>query len=250
MISAAPAASAPVVVDTDTLVASRHRYTIISAVVTTLAFIVIAVFELRWPGATLLAIASPMILSVHWLKTRDALWPRLGLIGLCGAPLTLVGDWICVHHGGLTYTAGGPFLLESPLYLPMLYIPAAFQIWLTMDMIREKFGLAADAGIEGGPLYVGMAASALFGALYVPLYEYLAKWGDLWVYVDMPGPGAGVVPWYVFGAEIVQFSMMPFLMVGLHKRSLGQTAFLGFFMGVTVVGCWTLALLLFAPPIG
>lgn len=234
-----------VVLPEEPVARSRHLVSMVGATGTTVGFVVIALTGAGWPAALALAIASLLLTAAHLVRHRDPVWARLAIVAVVAAPFALIGDWWCVREGGLAYVQEGPFVLVSPLYLPLLFPAAVFQIWYLMDVVRLRLeGEDATGPMRTRTWVIGVAASVVFGGLYVPFYEFLAKWGDLWVYEGQAGAFDGVVPWYVVGAEVFQFCLTPLAVTHIGAKSLPDVFVTGILVGTATVGGWAVCLFL------
>jgi len=236
-----------IVLPQDSVRRSRHITCGASATLTTLGFILIAITSAGWIAATVIAVLNLAVLASHGLRHQDPFWNRLWVIAITAAPFALIGDWWCVTQAGLRYTQQGPFILVSPLYLPLLFPAAIFQIWYTIDMVRLRLDgteISDQSPIPSKTFSIAIFFSVIFGCLYVPFYEFLAAYGDLWVYSGQAGLFNGVVPWYVIIAEIFQFSITPLAFTLLIYRNYFDVFLTGILVGLATVGSWAFSILL------
>lgn len=165
-----------------------------------------AVLRAGWVSATLADLLVGAYLGA--LCLRDVWRPvvaRLALFGLVAGVLELATDAAgkrVVHS--LIYPAGGPFIWDSPLYMPLSWMLMLAQIGYLAWRLRA---VAAP--------WVAVALTALYAGLYLPFSEELAYPAGWWRYAA--APGLGHTPFYVVLFEALIGASLPLLLAGLER---------------------------------
>jgi hypothetical protein len=146
-----------------------------------------------WKYGTAVAVITWGIYLTAYFTTDYSRWlGRAFVVGIVTAGFNVLSDMLCVRNGGgLIYPREGPFLVDSPLYMSFSAAIAVIQITATSEAVMKK--------LSGG--FLGYIMLGVVTALYQGGFEFLAKWGNLWIYVDVPGLFGGVVPFYIIFCE-------------------------------------------------
>lgn len=145
------------------------------------------------------------VAHVQW-RRRDIL-KNLLLFGLVGGLVELAADWwlVSVTHT-LHYTPWGPFLIDSPAYMPMSWAGILLSMGFLGWAVAQKHGLV-----------VGLLVATVVSGLYVPTFEALAHYAGWWTYDHCHL--LGVVPWYIIvGEALIGLAMTP-LVTGVVSKS-------------------------------
>ncbi len=201
---------------------ARFRLVVITMVITVAASIVGALFAPGWvlPTAVNILVDGAFIAFI-WIR-RDSILGRLFLMGIVAATIELlISDPTFVQRHVLVYMPGGPFVVDSPLYMPMSWIFLIVQIGSLSRWCIEKWGLGTAVAIMGA-----------LGAINGPSYEYLAQYSKLWIYQDcwmIRG-----LPIFVIVSELLIGMSLPLAVVRLPGLTLPLTVLVGI-----VIGLWT-----------
>jgi hypothetical protein len=124
-----------------------------------------AVFRLGWLSAFFNVGVLTVLYVAYIYSHRDQLLLRLFLLGFAAGWVELLADWylVSVTHT-LVYPGGEPFVVRSPLYMPLAWTSVVLQLAYLGTWLAERRGLA-----------VASLCTALAGSLNIPLYEELAK---------------------------------------------------------------------------
>jgi hypothetical protein len=182
-----------------------------------------AYFDLGpWSAYACVLLTSGMYLAhVTWRGT--SLLKTLLFFGLGGGIAELAADWWLVSvTGTLHYAEWGPFLIDSPAYMPLSWAGILLSMgYLGWVVQRSK-----------GWLW-GLAVATLVTGIYVPLYEALAHYAGWWTYSNCPM--WGVVPWYIIvGEALVGLALMPLVTLVLQRTSLLRAFGLGALAGIWI----------------
>jgi hypothetical protein len=159
-----------------------------------------ALFGLGWTAASALAAVLLTIYGLYLLVTRDPVIARLTLFGLVVGFGELPADAFGVTTTQtLVYWPGGPFIWDTPLYMPFSWIVVIAQLGFIAAFLVPRIGL--------GKAMIGMA---IFGGINIPIYEFLAKFAHFWYYHNTPLL-LGVTPYYVILAEMLLSMSLPLL---------------------------------------
>lgn len=157
-----------------------------------------AVFGLGWIAATSLMLLIAVALVAHVIAARDRAMARLLLFGLLVGIGELPADAFGVTTTQtLVYWPGGPFIWDSPLYMPPSWMIVVAQIGFIGAWLVPRIGAGRAA-----------AAMAIFGGVNIPAYEYMAKYAHFWYYHNTPLL-FGTTPHYVIVAEAMLSLTLP-----------------------------------------
>lgn len=199
----------------------------------TMSFSIITVINALIHGGWLLATITAFIVFGLYLlyiwRYRDEFLTKLVLFGLAAGMVELLADCWSTKVGWLVYYPGGPFVMCSPLYMPLGWAIMMVQIGYLGWLFVQKWGLP-----------IAMLATGLVGAINIPINEYLAKSALLWYYQNVPML-FGVVPYAVIFAECLICLVLPPIVLLVKKHSWRWSILLGvaegFWMwGIGVVG--------------
>lgn len=176
-----------------------------------------------WSAYACVGVTSTLYLAhVSWRRTR--LLVRLLVFGLSGGLVELASDWWLVSvTKTLDYAAWGPFLIDSPAYMPMSWAGILLSMGFVGWVVRRRYGTL-----------MGMLAATLVSGVYVPSFEALAHYAGWWVYKDCSMWGA--VPYYIIiGEALIGTALVPalvFVLAGKMWRAVVAGAAMGFWIGV------------------
>lgn len=175
-----------------------------------------AIFGLGWTAASLLGGLLLAIYVLYTLVTRDPVIARLMLFGLVVGFGELPADAFGVTTTRtLVYWPGGPFIWDTPLYMPLSWLTVIAQLGFIGAWLVPRWG-ARRAAI----------AMAIFGGINIPIYEFLAKFAHFWYYQNTPLL-FGVTPYYVILAEALLSMSLPLLAFMAISAKPGQVVVLG-----------------------
>ncbi len=175
-----------------------------------------ALFGLGWWAAALMTVILLTVYGLYVLVTRDAVIARLLLFGLVVGFGELPADAFGVTTTNtLVYWPGGPFIWDSPLYMPFSWITVVAQIGFIGAFFLPRWGTRRT-----------MIAMAIFGGINIPIYEFLAKFAHFWYYQNTPLL-LGVTPYYVILAEALLAMTLPLLAYRAMSARAGQVVVLG-----------------------
>src|SRR4030095_1213166 len=181
----------------------RLKFVLATMGLTLAGSIVSAVFKLGWVSALVLNVGTDALILWYIVHYRDGVLGRLFLFGAAaGIVELLTADPWAVHHGGLVYSPHGPFVVDSPLYMPLGWIYVTLQIGYLAIWIAQRWGLTA-----------AILGSGVIGAINIPTYESLAKFADWWIYQGTPM--IFHTPYYVILGEALIGLALPLLVVRL-----------------------------------
>lgn len=183
-----------------------------------------------WECATALNLGVDLLLLGYAVSARDGLVGKLFLLGTAASVVELlVADPWFINRGILFYVPGGPFLNESPLYMPFGWIYVLVQLGTISEWLTRRWGLTAST-----------LATGVLGGLTIPIYEQLAKAGRLWYYEGCPA--VLDTPYFVIGSELLIGLSLPFLVARAARGGIFRLVMLGVLSGLWM---WVAGLLAF-----
>lgn len=178
--------------------------------------------RLGWLPPTLVNPLIVLALAVAAVRSGDAALRALLVAGAAAALVELaIADPAFVRRDILHYAPGGPFVVASPLYMPISWLFIVVQMGVIGLWLAARFGLARATAI----LFVT-------GAVNGPTYEFLAQYANWWTYTGC-WLVAGV-PVFVIASEGAIGAVIPWLAIQVARRgalaALALGAGLGAFM--------------------
>ena len=178
-----------------------------------------------WKSASFITALVVLALIAYILVQRDELGQKFMVACLVAGFVELLADWYLIAiDKSLVYMPGGPFVWESPLYMPLAWTGNLFIFGVIGRWFDGKWNLATAAVITG-----------ILGGIIIPYWEFVAKYAGFWYYRDtmMIGP----VPYYIIFGEFFIAASLP-LVFRLVKRFNNWFASIG--MGI-ICGLWLFA---------
>jgi hypothetical protein len=175
-----------------------------------------------WSAYACVALTSLLYLAhVRW-RGRDIL-KNLLVFGIAAGVTELAADWWLVSKTHtLHYAQWGPFLIDSPAYMPLSWAGILLSMGFLGWVVSQKKGLA-----------IGVLVAAVVSGLYVPTFEALAHYAGWWTYDNCNL--LGVVPWYIIVGEAFVGGAMPLLVAGVVKSGSGLV---GWVVRGVLAGLW------------
>jgi hypothetical protein len=201
----------------------RCKFVLLTMVLSLAGAIVCAMIRGGWQSATVLNVVIDTMLVGYIVHHRDGLLLRLLIMAVAaGVVEVAIADPYFVGNGTLVYLRGGPFVIDSPLYMPLGWAYVLLQIGYVAWWVMQQKGTTA-----------AIVVSTLLGGTNIPVYEALARRASWWYYQDVPMIiGA---PYYVILGEAFIGLALPFIVKPLATRSPISSIWLGLALGV-----WTL----------
>jgi hypothetical protein len=186
-----------------------------------------------WPLATATDLGIMALLALYLWRSRDSLVAHLVVFGIAAGLVELLADCMGVRLGDLVYPAAGPHIACSPLYMPLAWVAGVVPLAYCALWLKGRFAGWLAALLSGG-----------LGALYIGLFEYLAKGAGEWYYRLQPQL-FDTVPWAVIVAEFLIGLVLPALVARVETRPIGwATIGYGVLFGLWMAVAGALALVL------
>ena len=195
-----------------------------------------------YPGAgsfwVWLSVAARLSIAVGvaqepWGKVFRALL----MFGLAAGVFAIFGDWLLVNwqeRGRRVYfERGGAALLESPLYLPLIWACAFVESGYAIVRI---YGLARRHLSPDKAAYAAMAAGGLIAAIWTACMDFWAVKAGWWTYKEGEGILGGSALYVVIATALIHFAFLPLFSRFLDHPG-GRTSALtryGAIMGVVI----------------
>ena len=165
----------------------------------------------------------------YTLRYRDGLIARLFLFSI-GAGLTeLLADWWLVERtGSLLYEPSGPFLIRSPIYMPLA--------WALILIPLGYLGIQLGGYVS---LPWATVLTAVGAAAYIPLYEHWATGARWWAYRSATMIGG--VPWHIIVGELLSVLPLPLFLARVDRTKAWITTLLGIVEGLWIWGAYSIS---------
>ena len=182
--------------------------------------VISALFRLGWVPPTLVNPLIVLAFVTTAVRVRERALIALLAVALAAALVELaIADPAFVRRDVLHYVPGGPFLVDSPLYMPISWVYIVVQMGVLALWLTERFGLARASLIM-----------AVTGGLNGPTYEFLAQYADWWSYTNC-WLVAGV-PVFVIASEAAIGAVLPLVSSQALRRSTPVACAVGAVLGV------------------
>lgn len=188
-----------------------------------------ACFHWGWVAASAAVTAELLLLGWFCSRHPEPIFIRLFVFGLVAGWVELLNDtWLVAARKVLVYDPGGPFVLDTPLYMPFTWAlifvtTGAIALWLW-----EKLG----------PL-LSIPVMMLFSALYIPAFEAIAAAARWWFYRDVR-MFMSLAPWFVILSEALLAAPLPWMSNRMRSAGWGIVIILGVVEGLLIWGATAL----------
>lgn len=218
--------------DDDRITADDHLLFVINAVGLAWAALDAWMGWDAWSAYVCVLGTSALYLAHVTWRGRDIL-KNLLVFGLVAGLTELAADWWLVSvTRTLRYEPWGPFVIDSPAYMPMSWAGILLSMGFFGWMISRKHGLL-----------LGSLASMVITGIYVPVYEALAHYAGWWTYSGCPM--WGVVPWYIIiGEALVGALLTPLVKRVIEGRGLLVAAGCGVIAGLWIWAAYFIGMVL------
>jgi hypothetical protein len=147
-------------------------------------------FALGWTAAAASVVLNLVLLVRFCWSHQERFFWRCFLFGLAAGVVELLNDtWLVSGKHVLVYPPGGPFVLDSPLYMPF-----------TWALIFVTLGAVAVWLVEKTSMMSATLGMVVLSMLYIPGFEAVAKQANWWHYQNVPMM-LGLAPWFVVVGE-------------------------------------------------
>jgi hypothetical protein len=185
--------------------------------------LVSARFQLGWRSATFAVVLEMLLLAVYCIRHPEPFFLRAFVFGLAAGWVELLNDTWLIRKGILVYDPGGPFVIDTPLYMPFT--------WALIFVTNCAVALWLSGKLQ--PIWAALAMAAISG-LYIPGFEAIAAKADWWYYQNVPML-LGLAPWFVIlGEALLALPLPAFARVLAKRSSLGTAVGLGALEGLII----------------
>lgn len=167
-----------------------------------------AALHLGWKAASFSVVIEMILLGVFCLRHKEPLFARLFVFGLAAGFAELGNDTWLIRKAILVYDPGGPFVIDTPLYMPFC--------WALIFITNGTIALWLQQKLGGVKAALAMAA---ISGLYIPGFEAIAAKADWWYYRDVPML-FGLAPLFVVFGEALLALPLPAFATAMQKRGL------------------------------
>ncbi|MBL8954007.1 MAG: hypothetical protein JNK82_24735 [Myxococcaceae bacterium] len=174
-----------------------------------------AALHLGWAAASFSVVLELAMLGVFCFRHSEPLFARLFVFGLAAGFAELANDTWLIRKLILVYDPGGPFIIDTPLYMPFS--------WALIFVTNGTIALWFQQKLGGWKAALAMAAVS---GLYIPGFEAIAAKADWWYYQHVPML-FGLAPLFVVLGEALLALPLPAMSGAMQKRGFGFAAALG-----------------------
>ncbi|HUR33341.1 MAG TPA: hypothetical protein VM032_06070 [Vicinamibacterales bacterium] len=198
---------------------ARCKFVLLTMALSLGGSVVCAVIHGGWVSAMVLNVVVDAVILSYIVRKRDAVLLRLFIMGtIAGIIEVVVADPYFVGNGTLVYPRQGPFIIDSPLYMPLGWMYVMLQIGYIAWWVMAQRGML-----------VAIVVSMVFGGINIPTYEALARSAGWWHYQNVPMiVGA---PYYVILGEAFIGLGLPFFVKPVETRSAIWSVWMGLALG-------------------
>jgi len=206
---------------------------------TTLVILFSSAVLMGWSGWSSHRQSGPYMASIityglyvfYWLytwRTKNPLILRLLIIGTLAGLLELFTDHYLVDTiNSLVYPGKEWMIWNSPAYMPFAWSNVLLQLSFVGVLLTSRFGL-----------FRASILLCIAGAMYIPLYEHLAKDAGWWWY-NLNTVMVFNAPLYVIICEALISLSLPVLLYFSEHNKVGKTILLGILEGAWIlISAW------------
>lgn len=213
------------------MITRRDWLFILIANLVSIAFALIAAKgQLGWKAASLSVAVELVMLAVFCLRHPEPLFSKLFVFGLVAGFTELLNDTWLIDRKILIYDPGGPFVLDTPLYMPFS--------WALIFVTNGTVALWLWNRLGG---WKAALAMGVISGLYIPGFEAIAAKADWWYYQNVPML-FGLAPLFVILGEALLALPLPKMVTVMQQKGWPWVVGLGVAEGLVVWGTTVLAL--------
>ena len=176
-----------------------------------------------WWSPTIITMIGILPVVGYIVMRRDAVAEKFMVACLIAGFLELAADWyIIVVRPTTMYMGGGPFIWESPLYMPFAWTYTPFVVGIITHWVDKRKGLLTATIVAG-----------IFGLIMVPTWEHLAKYAGFWYYYNTPM--IGNTPYYIMFGECIIFASLPLILRFVNPSRWATSLGVGTIMGLWII---------------
>ncbi|MDH4261451.1 MAG: hypothetical protein OEV78_00240 [Spirochaetia bacterium] len=179
--------------------------------ISNLVFSVLSTIAAKWHMGYAMAyfiIGASLIsyfIYVHFFG--NSLLRKLFYFGITVGFVELFNDtWLIAVKKVLIYYPGGPFIIDTPLYMPFCWASILITFGYLAGYLNTKTSLSKTT------LLLSISA-----AFYIPFFEKIADEALWWHYIDSPSIHG--VPWFVIIGEFLLAIPIPFIIQKLENAN-------------------------------
>jgi uncharacterized protein with NAD-binding domain and iron-sulfur cluster len=197
---------------------------ILTSMIVTIGFAALdALYDWGPVTAFMLSIGMYSTLLIYAIRRQDRFLRKLLLFGILAGIVELSADnWLVNGIHSLIYPPGEPFLWASPAYMPFAWAVVLVQVGYLGYLISKKRTALTT-----------FILTFIIGLLFIPAFEYMAKYADWWQYVS----SAKMIletPYYIILGEGLICAVLPFIYTKAWKLKWWFSILAGILMGVWI----------------
>jgi hypothetical protein len=205
----------------------------VANVVSLLIALVSAKYQLGWKAASFAVIVEALMLGIFCYRHTEPFFVRALVFGLAAGWVELINDTWLVRRDILVYDPGGPYVIDTPLYMPFT--------WALIFVTNCSVALWLNQKLGG--LRAALAMAVISG-LYIPGFEAIAAKADWWYYQNVPMV-LGLAPVFVVVGEALLALPLPAFSAWFSRQKLWVALALGVVEGLVIFATTLIALHLF-----
>jgi hypothetical protein len=186
-----------------------------------------------WRSISILAVTLMLPLIVYIIVRRDMFCAALLAACVTAGFVETLADWYLISvDRSLVYVPGGPYVWQTPLYMPFGWTFALFSLGMIGRWMDRRWGLLTATIVSG-----------LFGAMIIPFWEHCAKYGGWWYYENTPMIGSS--PYYIILGECIIVASLPLALRYVDGTRWKSSLAVGIAIGLWILPAYWVGIQLF-----
>lgn len=150
-----------------------------------------ALYGWGWSSAFFNILTLSVIFHLNAIRENNKYLLNVAYVATIAGFVELFADhWLVQGIGVLEYPQVGPFIADSPLYMPFCWAGMLLTFGLLGNYFSNRIGIV-----------MGSILSSVIMGVYVPLYEQMAFSANWWSYKN--SPSIGDVPLFIIIGEFL-----------------------------------------------
>ncbi|HEX2733516.1 MAG TPA: hypothetical protein VHM70_18020 [Polyangiaceae bacterium] len=179
-------------------------------------------YHLGWGSATFAMAVELVLLWFYCSRHPEPFFLRAFAFGMAAGWVELINDTWLVRKDILVYYPGGPFVIDTPLYMPFT--------WALIFVTNCSVALWLAGKLK--PISAALVM-ALISGLYIPGFEAIAAKADWWYYQHVPML-FGLAPWFVVLGEALLALPLSWFSTIMRRSSVWVAVGLGALEGLLI----------------
>lgn len=187
-----------------------------------------SIYNLGWTSAAAITYTLLIVYISYAIVSKNMVIRHLIVFALVAGIVELWADNYSVSATSTLVYTNGPSIWSSPAYMPFAWV-----------MIFTQLGFYSKMIVKWKGIWWAIIALAIFGGIYIPIYEHLAANAHWWYY--RYSRMFYSAPYFVIMAEAMMCISVPPLVNLAIRKGYFWTVFFAIIQGIIIYFCGWLA---------